>query len=252
MPAAEIVTGTVKWFNAEKGFGFITTASHGALFVHLRALAEGRASLNAGEAVYFNLRETPKGLEAANVRVGAPPPPPKPAQPSVDLPATAAPAQVRMRVVARPAEVHELERARPHPGWGNQSAGLIAFTVDLPPEAAPASPGLPARGGASPCLVLISARHWPRASAALDADPQDALIVDGYAGLDPVAPGMVVLRATSVSTVALARARSAADAERTRARAATIAEATPAGDDESPEDGGERRAASGESVEDSA
>ena len=235
MPAPEIVTGTVKWFNAEKGFGFITTASHGDLFVHARALPEGRTSLDAGEAVYFNLRETPKGQEAANVRVGTPPPPPKPAQPTVDLPTPAIPAYVRMRVVVRPAEIHELERPRPHPEWGNQSSGLVAFTVDLPPEAAPPSPGLPARGGAAACLVLMAAKHWQGVREALDADPQDALIVNGYAGLDPLAPGMLVLRTTSVSTVALVKARGAAQSERDRAaRAAMAAETMPTADDGSP------------------
>src|SRR5258705_8548626 len=90
MSNPELVTGTVKWFNAEKGFGFISTADHGDVFVHLRALAEGRTTLTAGEPVYFNLRPTEKGAEAANVRPGAPPPP-KPALPTVDLPTPAVP-----------------------------------------------------------------------------------------------------------------------------------------------------------------
>ncbi|MDQ2999011.1 MAG: cold shock domain-containing protein, partial [Chloroflexota bacterium] len=81
-----MITGTVKWFNAEKGFGFISSADHGDVFVHLRALAEGQKTLTVGEQVHFHLRQTEKGAEAANVRVGAPSPPPKPALSTVELP----------------------------------------------------------------------------------------------------------------------------------------------------------------------
>ena len=85
MSNPELITGTVKWFNAEKGFGFISTADHGDVFVHVRALAEGLTALTVGEPVYFSLRQAEKGPEAANVRAGMPPPPPKPALPTVEL-----------------------------------------------------------------------------------------------------------------------------------------------------------------------
>jgi CspA family cold shock protein len=212
------VTGTVKWFNAEKGFGFIASADRGDLFVHVRALAEGRTSLNAGEQVYFTIRETPRGPEAANVRGGAPPPPPKPALPSVELPTAAAPASVGLRLVGRPAAVQPLGR----PG---QSPSVVAFTLDVGAELSPAIPkALPASAGATTCLVLVSSKHWRRVAGALEADPEDALVIDGHAALDPLVPGMITVRATSVATTAQLEARRAEQA------AARAQESPPAGD----------------------
>ena len=64
------VTGTVKWFNAEKGFGFIAQPDGGAdVFVHHSAIQmSGYRSLEEGQRVEFELQEGPKGLMAANVR----------------------------------------------------------------------------------------------------------------------------------------------------------------------------------------
>ena len=64
------VTGTVKWFNAEKGFGFIAQPDGGAdVFVHHSAIQmSGYRSLEEGQRVEFDLQEGPKGLMAANVR----------------------------------------------------------------------------------------------------------------------------------------------------------------------------------------
>lgn len=205
---AEILTGTVKWFNAEKGYGFIATPDRGDLFVHLRALMEGRTSLNPGEAVYFTLHETPKGLEATNVRVGPPPPPPKPALPSVALPTGAAPASSSLRLVGRPAAVQPLGR----PG---RAPSAFAFTFDVSADLSPTMPkALPAPSGVTTCLVLVAAKQWRQVTAALDADSSDALVIDGYAALDPLAPNMITVRATSVSTVGQLNARSAAQAVR--------------------------------------
>lgn len=63
------VTGTVKWFNNAKGFGFITREElDGDIFVHFRSIqGEGYRTLNEGEDVEFVLTEGPKGLQAEDV-----------------------------------------------------------------------------------------------------------------------------------------------------------------------------------------
>jgi CspA family cold shock protein len=61
-------TGTVKWFNDAKGFGFITTSTGEDVFVHFSAIqAKGFRSLPEGSQVEFDLVQGPKGLQAANV-----------------------------------------------------------------------------------------------------------------------------------------------------------------------------------------
>lgn len=61
--------GTVKWFNASKGYGFITPESGEDVFVHFSAIqAEGYKSLEEGQSVEFEVTKGPKGLQAANVR----------------------------------------------------------------------------------------------------------------------------------------------------------------------------------------
>jgi CspA family cold shock protein len=63
-------TGTVKWFNDTKGFGFITTDGGEDVFVHTSAIqARGFRSLSEGAQVEFDVIEGPKGLQAANVTV---------------------------------------------------------------------------------------------------------------------------------------------------------------------------------------
>ncbi|HEV2021591.1 MAG TPA: cold-shock protein [Terriglobales bacterium] len=60
--------GTVKWFNATKGYGFIQRESGGDVFVHFSAIqADGYRTLNEGDAVEFEVQQGPKGLQAANV-----------------------------------------------------------------------------------------------------------------------------------------------------------------------------------------
>jgi cold shock protein len=60
--------GTVKWFNDSKGYGFIQQPEGGDVFVHFSAItAEGFRTLSEGEEVEFEVRETDKGLQAANV-----------------------------------------------------------------------------------------------------------------------------------------------------------------------------------------
>ena len=62
--------GFVKWFNNEKGFGFIEYKPNEDVFVHYSAIdAEGYKSLKEGDYAEFKLIETGKGLQALNVRV---------------------------------------------------------------------------------------------------------------------------------------------------------------------------------------
>jgi cold shock protein len=63
--------GTVKWFNAEKGFGFISQDGGGQdVFVHFSAIqSSGYKSLDEGQKVEFDLAQGPKGPQAENVRV---------------------------------------------------------------------------------------------------------------------------------------------------------------------------------------
>ncbi|MGM0384970.1 MAG: cold-shock protein [Actinomycetota bacterium] len=63
--------GTVKWFNAEKGFGFIAVDGGGNdVFVHQTAIdTKGFRTLDEGQRVEFNIVEGPKGLNAEGVRV---------------------------------------------------------------------------------------------------------------------------------------------------------------------------------------
>jgi len=68
---AELVNGTVKWFNNEKGFGFIEQENGGKdVFVHYRQINSNgydRVSLNEGQNVTFNIGEGEKGPQAENV-----------------------------------------------------------------------------------------------------------------------------------------------------------------------------------------
>ncbi|EAH0307764.1 cold-shock protein, partial [Listeria monocytogenes] len=61
--------GTVKWFNAEKGFGFIERENGDDVFVHFSAIqGDGFKSLDEGQAVTFDVEEGQRGPQAANVQ----------------------------------------------------------------------------------------------------------------------------------------------------------------------------------------
>ena len=66
-----MATGTVKWFNAEKGFGFIAPDDGSAdVFAHFSAISgNGYRSLEEGQKVEFEVAQGPKGLQAENITV---------------------------------------------------------------------------------------------------------------------------------------------------------------------------------------
>ena len=62
------ITGTVKWFNATKGYGFIAQEGGEDVFVHFSAVQmEGYRKLKEGKVVEFSVEKGPKGLQATNV-----------------------------------------------------------------------------------------------------------------------------------------------------------------------------------------
>ena len=64
----ERVTGTVKWFNGSKGYGFISREDGEDVFVHYSAIqTEGFRTLDEGQRVEFTIEQGPKGLQATNV-----------------------------------------------------------------------------------------------------------------------------------------------------------------------------------------
>ncbi len=67
---SERVTGTVKWFNGNKGYGFIEPEEGDDVFVHYSAITGvGFRNLEEGQRVEFTVEQGPKGLQAANVVV---------------------------------------------------------------------------------------------------------------------------------------------------------------------------------------
>ncbi len=63
-----MATGKVKWFNNQKGYGFITPESGNDVFVHHSAIqGDGYKSLDEGQAVEFEIQQGPKGEQAVNV-----------------------------------------------------------------------------------------------------------------------------------------------------------------------------------------
>ena len=60
--------GTVKWYNADKGFGFITGEDGNDVFAHFSAIqSDGFKTLDEGQAVTFDTEEGPRGLQATNI-----------------------------------------------------------------------------------------------------------------------------------------------------------------------------------------
>lgn len=63
-----MTNGTVKWFNAEKGYGFISQESGDDVFVHFSAIqGNGFKTLEEGQKVSFEIEEGPRGAQASNV-----------------------------------------------------------------------------------------------------------------------------------------------------------------------------------------
>lgn len=63
-----MTTGTVKWFNSEKGFGFITVDGENDVFAHFSAITgDGFKSLEEGQKVEFNIVDGDRGPQAANI-----------------------------------------------------------------------------------------------------------------------------------------------------------------------------------------
>lgn len=61
--------GTVKWFNATKGFGFITTEEGNDVFVHFSAIqTDGFKTLDEGQKVTFDVEDGPRGPQAVNIQ----------------------------------------------------------------------------------------------------------------------------------------------------------------------------------------
>ena len=67
---SERITGTVKWFNGSKGFGFLAREGGADVFVHFSAIqGEGFKNLDEGQKVEFTVEQGPKGPQASNVVV---------------------------------------------------------------------------------------------------------------------------------------------------------------------------------------
>ena len=69
---SERIIGTVKWFNAGKGYGFLAREGGPDVFVHFSAIqGSGYRNLEEGQQVEFTIQQGPKGLQAADVKVMA-------------------------------------------------------------------------------------------------------------------------------------------------------------------------------------
>jgi CspA family cold shock protein len=69
-----VPTGKVKWYDADKGFGFLTRDDGGEVFVHSTAMESAGTTLRAGQRVEFGVAEGRRGTQALQVRVLEPPP----------------------------------------------------------------------------------------------------------------------------------------------------------------------------------
>ena len=63
-----MTVGNVKWFNANKGYGFIAQAEGNDVFVHVSAIQDASQSLDEGQSVEFDITQGQKGPQAVNVR----------------------------------------------------------------------------------------------------------------------------------------------------------------------------------------
>jgi cold shock protein len=86
------MNGTVKWFNTQKGFGFIKGEDGNDYFVHYKQLPEG-TRLNENDAVTFDAVETERGKQAQNVNLGSEESAPEEEAPAEEAPEEEAPAE---------------------------------------------------------------------------------------------------------------------------------------------------------------
>jgi len=106
---------------------------------------------------------------------------------------------VKITIVGRPGTV--LDRGQ-------------VIVLSLRQDTAPALPkGLPEPATGTRYALLIAAKQWAKVAAALDADPEDALIAEGYPSLDPRFPQGIAVHATSVTTKRMQAAKRAAQTE---------------------------------------
>jgi CspA family cold shock protein len=64
-----VARGKVKWYNDKKNYGFLTTDDGKDVFVHKSALVDANAILTEGQEVEFEVKNSPKGLQAADVKI---------------------------------------------------------------------------------------------------------------------------------------------------------------------------------------
>jgi cold shock CspA family protein len=192
-PPPAPVTGTVKWFSADKGYGFLTTDQGDDVFVPMAALAAGRTTLPPGERVYFGVREGRKGPEATAVHLGALPPPPGPALPTLMLPQPAIPVDLRLKIAARPPDFAMLGRP-------DRPPSLIAFRVEVPPP--PLANGMPVPKASTILLALVPLKLWKLVRDELKTDADTPLLFSGYCSTDARTRGMLVVRAMHMDTAA--------------------------------------------------
>jgi cold shock CspA family protein len=203
----ELFAGTVKWFSADKGFGFLSSDTQGDVFVHLSVLPEGVTTLEPGARVHFAIKAGRKGPEAKHLQLGEIPPPAKPIRASIEHDKPQEPLHIRLRFQGRPSEFKYLGRP-------DQPPSLIGFRIEL--NAPPMPPSVPAPSKPANYLMLISLKLWKIVREGIAADPEEQLVIHAFPSRDPRLPNTILLRATIADTLSQLRARQAAQQAKER------------------------------------